>query len=107
MACFLIGCQTHADVARGVFTTPSEFVGHSVRVCGFLTGTTNFWQSNPDIDQEAKGISLIDGAGLTRDREGQLCLEGVMERLGCGAEVVCTGYSFEYGLRVNSIENAQ
>jgi hypothetical protein len=104
--CFLVlvlgSCAHDQTASADVFQTPSQFVGQTVRVCGYMIDSANIVESADREDQRRAGGLVIAAKGpLNLLHRGPVCVEGELTYVGCATgPVICTDAAFDYGIRV-------
>ena len=101
------GCHTlPSAIGASVFQNPAQFLGQSVRVCGYLIGPANILQRRNDVNV---GLS-IDGGVHARElaqlaERAPVCLAGIISYIGCDTDpkVICTDAAFDYMMHVAEI----
>lgn len=85
-----------------VFVNPASYLGRAVQVCGYVDGP-NILESRDRRDWAmTSGVSILERGPLPPLFEGDACVEGPIEHLGCETQI-CTGAAFEYAIRINRI----
>lgn len=108
----LVGCQSPAALQGAtVYEAPDGFLGQNVRVCGYLDGASNIYRDDPAVERDdfPVGLSVIDEAGVFPGVPSQTraCLVGTVVRLGCGVELLCNEWAYEYDIRVKAVEHVR
>lgn len=85
---------------QAIFDRPQDFVGRTVRVCGYSVSPFNVQQADPRTSDAAPvGLDVLIDEPEPGYRRGRRCVTGTVERTGCGVEMICIRYTFEYAVR--------
>jgi hypothetical protein len=99
--CTLSSCG-HTGSTDSKFANLSNIVSTTTELCGFVIDNGNL-VSRPSRQY---GVSLLELGPLSPDYRGPVCLEGVVEYVGCvSGPQMCLGWSYDYGLRVTGVRS--
>jgi hypothetical protein len=105
----LVACAGGGRVSAGsdVFRNPAEFVGQTVRVCGYIHDRfedQNIWVSRRVIaEPKGPGLGFISGKNSVKPSRWdnrETCVTGRVEKTGCAETMICNWSSFPYALRL-------
>lgn len=99
VACTLSSCG-HTGSTDSKFANLPNLVGENAELCGIVIDNGNL-VSRPSRQY---GVSLLELGPLSPDYRGPVCLEGVVEYVGCvSGPQMCLGWLYDYGLRVTGM----
>lgn len=88
------------ELTRKVAATPSDFVGKSVRVCGYVRNQHEdhgiFLTRRSYRNEEQPMLGLDSAVALHNTKQ---CLSGIIIRTGCGEDMICLDYAVPYSLK--------
>ena len=102
-ACSTVGASQPAPSDATKWDKIETLLGKPVLLCGAIPNRANLYADQEEVGPH-RGVSLIYEQNFTRWRQGEVCVRGTLEYIGCGVgEIICTDAAFPYAIRVSEI----